>query len=539
MSKHTTLTARLGTVALALLVSLPAGAQFKADGYKPGEQSVPLDVPVRPGGIDADQLAANNDVLNRTLQSAIEAGNVEGVRQALKAGVSLQFDFATVCTGWNGLRELYGVKDFTFKSAPVGKPEDLRMNNIKSLSLMNNGGTSEVQVPTFCHKAHMLQAISALIRAENMGWGNAKKMLPTYDMESLQFLLTQNLGNNRSDQRFSESELQDRAARRKKVMEHLEIIELIDANVPMAQKRWYASYARNLGNMPTLQNWLMVKFQEATAKLEEAKAYDEPNYLAWDKLVVKSTKEYFEKYPPKVFGRSTVTTIAITNGASLRSVHELADVDRLARIDHALTNIEVGVQFQAHFHKDLYCKALADVQRIQESGRARARVPEEVALLPVFEKYLTDDVAWYEQANLDKMDYRKIVNDISGLPVSLRTKMEIYDAVMLKRMHQRQLTAWVNEPEFGKIIADPLFHGNTMYLMTGTGRAYFENGAHGKPFSAPGVRALLASGFDARKLYPNEKAPIDIVTQLKNPEREAPYLDAKFSSTDCKYVINK
>jgi hypothetical protein len=529
----------LGVLAVAALMSLPVSAQFRADGYKPGEQSVPLDVPVRPGGIDANQLAANNDVLNRTLSSAIEAGNVEGVRQALKAGVSLQFDFATVCTGWNGLRMLSGVRDYTFSSADVGSPEKLRMNNIQSLSVINNGGTSEVQVPTFCHKAHMLQAIRAVITSENIATSTPMRMLPTYDMESLQFLFTQNLQNNRSDERFAKSELEERASRRQKMLDRLEIIELIDANVPMAQKRWYASYARNLTYIPTLQNWLMVKYQEATAKLEEAQAYDEPNHVAWDKLVVKSLKEHIDKTPPTVFGRSTFTTIAITNGKSARALHELTDIDRLVRIDHALVNLEYGSGIQAKLHQDMYCKAVNEVARIEELGRKRTRAPEEAALIPVFEKYLTDDVRWFETANLSALRYDQIVNDISRLPVSLRDKVQIYDAVMVKRLQQRQASAWVNEPEFSKLIADPLFHGNSQFLMTGTGRAYFENHMPNKPFSAPYVRALLASGFDAKKLYPNEKAPIDIVAALRMPEREAPYLDAQFSQTDCKYLTLK
>lgn len=539
MNTTSTLCARLSVMALAVLLCLPASAQFKADGYKPGEQSTPLDVPVRPGGIDANQLAANNDVLNRALQSAIEAGNVEGVRQALKAGVSLQFDFATVCTGWNGLQVLGGVKDFTFKEASVGNAENLRMSNIKSLSVINNGGTSEVQVPTFCHKAHMLQAISALIRSENLTYGQPTHMLPTYDMQTLEFLLTKNARGDRSDERFAKAELESRATRRQKVMDRLEIIELLDANVPMAQKRWYASYARNMSNMPTLQNWLMGKYQEATQKLEEAKAYDEPNHLAWDKLVVKSIKEHLDTAPPSVFGRSTLTTLAVTNGASTRALHELADIDRLVRVDHVLTNLEFASGVNGMLHKDMYCKAVNEVARLQESGRKRARPADEIALVPVFEKYLVDDLRWFEQPNLDALSASAIVNDISALPVSLRKKVEIYDAVMFKRLQQRQATAWVNHPDFGKLIADPLFHGNSKFVMTGTGRGYFEQGVHNRPFSAPMVRALLASGFDARKLYPNEKAPIDIVAGLSNPEREAPYLDAKFARTDCKYFINK
>lgn len=521
---------------LAATLSAPASAQFRADGYKPGEQSTPLDVPLRQGSIDANQVAANNDVLNRALASAIEAGNVEGVRQALKAGVSLQFDFATVCTSWNSFQMLSGVKDYTFKEASLGNAEQLRMNNIQTISVINNGGTSEVQVPTFCHKAHMLQAIGALVKSVNITIAQPMRMLPTYDVESLEFLLTQNLQPNRSDQRTSERELQARLSERSKVMRHLEIIELIDANIPTVQKRWYASYARNLVQLPVLQNWLMVRFEQATAQLEQAKAYDEPNHLAWDKLVIKSLKAHIDKSSTSVFGRSPFTTVAVVNGASARALHELTDLDRLARIDHALTGIEHAASIQGYLHKNMYCKAVLDVEKRQDATRGRTRNLPEQALVPVFEKYLTDDLRWFETQNLAKMTHTQIINDVSGLPVSLTEKLEIYDAIMLKRALQREATAWVNKPEFGKILADPIFHGNTMQMMTGTGRPYYSALVPKDRFSGATVRALLASGFDARKLYPNEKAPIDIVMALRSPEREAPYLDAQFSRTDCKHL---
>lgn len=534
---------KLLTAMLASLLTVNASAGFSADSFKPGDSSLPKSAPIREGGINADELATNSNALNLVLNSAIDANNVEGVKQALKAGVSLQFNFKNYCGYIQKHTNADGIKISDIK-------ENIKTGSFSKKTLPH----IMFAYPASCYQLHMLRAISA--------YNNIKVM--NYSLEDIEALNLKKEAFESLKQNY------------KRKMDAITIIELIDANLPLAQKRWYASYITSIKD-PILRSWLTNKFNDATMQINKNAIWDEPQHLSWDIFLHDMIKRYKDLgfYTSSLISHSSKLHIAqdvsllpmviSLNPNIYNGIYDYTIDDEINAVLMADNLILYGY-VMSMYHEKAYCATKSSLEkksdfaerahkkRVDKLNNNSASVISEsdllntnkyhvsdIALSGLYERFLIDDIRLYEKPIMDKqLRHADLMTAILSNKDKFSNRVNVFDiytSAVEKRLMQSNLSEIINNPATVGLINSDLFFTNfSHYLMV-------------RGDSAPLARALLTIGFDSKRLYNSEHTggatALDIVMKDSTSMRttigpahilKPAYLDEKFYSTDCKYL---
>lgn len=195
------------------------------------------------GGIAANQMAAHNNALDLLLRQAIEAGNAADAKNALQGGLNLALDHKAACR---------------LQGAGSGVSVDLS-NPDQTKALL---GSRLVAVPAACEKAHMLSALKAAAGLDRFPIPRAIFAKEAGAAE---------LGA------YDEARAKYRAAR--------EILALIDANSPAADKAYYPLYLAMAKGLPAdIHLWAMLQYEKALPEIKRARSLREPGRERWAKI---------------------------------------------------------------------------------------------------------------------------------------------------------------------------------------------------------------------------------------------------------------
>lgn len=281
-------------------------AGLGATGFNPaGTQNAPNANPALPGGVGANQLAADNRTLDKLLWTAIELGNPEGVRSALTAGANMKMDYAYFCSTFKAKvnpeqsladealrRNLNDPKVFMTNSGDT--PGDAMLNYADPLSNV---------IPTSCARAHMAHAFQLLFdKPANFGFDKPhdRFLFTSFDPAKVM----------KWNQTAHDMGLDLLPAQQAQFDRRLEILFLLDANTPAADKAFYPLYIRPILTSESVSSrmaqprqwaaaaWLISRYLAAAEDIKKARALHEPARLAWDKLLSSAKRfkpmEYFD-----------------------------------------------------------------------------------------------------------------------------------------------------------------------------------------------------------------------------------------------------
>jgi hypothetical protein len=398
------------------LATLAAGSAMAIDGLapaKPGSApaapAAPLQAPANAGavanapngnaiqrnGIQANQLAADDSAYDKMLYAAIESRDVEGVKDAIKSGVNLRQDFGVACPLFGGnLAEnhLFESKFFVIASPDAGR-----------MSLAN--------VPGHCTKQHLAHAYFAASRA--FGYGNGIPSIATL-FERQQFLASELPLANANARAQLDGEIE---AARAKQAASFEILALLDANIPVADKAFYPAYmglnADSMSHARLIDLWMLSKYDQALPEIRRARGLKEPSRIAWD------------AFKAKLAGASgsnpnlpTQYEAAVFDPAALPGGDESATIKSFAFTSFKWIEREGPLKTQLE---------LCDIEkRIEMSKRPPAGFDGE--LFAAREEFLTDSASMLSRKGLDAKPFSAFQAEILKLVPSTRGAGVLGDA---------------------------------------------------------------------------------------------------------------
>lgn len=357
------------TCAALALAAQAAGAQSPAASAPTaapaarhtGTSNAPNASPIAPGGIQANQLAADESALDKILNASIASGNVDGVRDALKAGVNLRQSFAYGCSPWASWDQ-NGPENFT--SISGSQAQRMPPNSL----------------PGQCLKQHFLHALSAASKATRLevGGGPATAAsMAVFDPEKVALL--------RHPNPKASAARADVVAKLKALREArdnaFEILALLDANLPAADKAFYPAYLGVLTTPPdpVVSRWVLNRYFEALPEIKRARALREPSRMAWDAFKAQ-LPDGRVSYDLALFDPA-----AIPNGDESYTLKEAAT--RLL--------VAYGGRAQA-FANEAICKEREGLKHITNAQR----LAEKTAELAFVEKHLADYTDAYTSKGL-------------------------------------------------------------------------------------------------------------------------------------------
>jgi hypothetical protein len=456
-----------------------------------GVANAPNANPIQKGGIQANQLAADDSALDKIMFASIESGNVDGVREALKAGINLRQDFSYAC-GSNGVFDANHPAEDKFFA--IGSPD----------ILSSNGDT----VPGHCTKQHLLHAIHVASRL------NVK--------EDIRMRATLIMGDFDPDRvaRFSmpKGNTQDRG----RVVEQLkalkqgrdnayEILALLDANIPKADKAFYPAYLSRMtmsgqDRNPVVDRWVIDRYLEALPEIKRARSLKETTRMAWDAYKARVLAKVGDKpvsagapYELAVFDPSI-----IPKGDEGYSLKEITTSILIANRE----------KFQSYAENQI-CARKLDLDR-QAQNPAYTKNKSFIASraeLEFNQKYLADYVDAYTSKGLAARPYSRLENDLIALNESTWSQNQLgmwMHAVEFYQAHS--LIAFLLErPE----VIDGLNNkqttpgGSTPPLNRVVGS--WVEGSRTTSFSQSIIRAMLNAGVNPSLRDSNGKTAADLV----------------------------
>lgn len=285
--KHVKSLRTAASIALAAAaICAPLGGAMAFEGQKPGAPAkpgaaaptvmapagggastanAPNGNPIQTGGIRADQLAADQDALDKMMFGAIEASNPDEVRNVLKAGINLRQNFQFACVG----------VDFSHNYEAEAKLLDIGVKE----------GILGTAVPGHCSKQHVFHA---LIKALEVYPGPAYQGQTNGNWRAL---LEDKLGEPGKNPFVVGEEKQKAVAAADAGRRAFEVLALLDANIPVADKAFYLSYLREALVFQKantfVAEWTITKFDQALPEIKRARGLKEPGRLAWDQYKAK------------------------------------------------------------------------------------------------------------------------------------------------------------------------------------------------------------------------------------------------------------
>ncbi len=240
-------------LSLAFLLPPPASAEGPKTGIL-GMGAISGNAPTGEaaiqGGIAANQMAAHNNALDLLLAEAIRANNPDGARSALQGGVSLALDHKAACP---------------LPKSPGGRGLVADLSNPDHMKLLMRGLL--FAAPAACEKLHMLSALEAVAGLDRYNLPRA-----AYEAEV----------------RGLAPQMADYDAAREKYRAAREVLALIDANTPAADKAYYPLYLAAVSPAtpvsPDVFLWVMRRYESALPEIKRARAARDPLRERWAKI---------------------------------------------------------------------------------------------------------------------------------------------------------------------------------------------------------------------------------------------------------------
>ncbi len=232
---------------------------------------------IEKGGIQANQLAAGQGALDKLMWAAIDSSNVHEVKQLLQDGISLKQDYGYACNA------LADTDDF--QTDPMAEDQFYRIQSPRAA--MYSG-----ELPGHCAKQHLLHAY--LVASKYWGGtfaGPGGRYFPSVatQLDRQALLKAQNPANPAEVGSLGQR-LDDLA---KKQKASFEILALLDANIPVADKAFYPAMMdeKPIGTRSALIDlWMLHQYDQALPEIQRARALHEPSHMAWDAFRMKVDK---------------------------------------------------------------------------------------------------------------------------------------------------------------------------------------------------------------------------------------------------------
>lgn len=269
------LLALLGTSPQAFAAYTPPGsASIGVIGKGSVSGNSPTGASAVVGGIAANQMAAHNDALDKILAGAILSNNPEGVRQALKAGVSLALDFRMMCgsaaVSYEGVLQ---------DSQITSKGHDLGNSDV--MGAFHAKGAQLTALPAACSKLHMRAALALHPQTLNKDVDTTDTWtIPAYEMELTTYFGDAAHPSKNIAEKY-QSEGREAASRYR---DSRTILALLDANTPTADKAFYPAYLETANVSPDIFLWVMERYAEALPEIRRARDLREPLRDRWDSI---------------------------------------------------------------------------------------------------------------------------------------------------------------------------------------------------------------------------------------------------------------
>lgn len=279
------------TLLAAAIALCSLGPAFASQGQAPSSVpvgGVPTNGPslsnapnahaIEKGGIQANQLAAGQGALDKLMWAAIDSSNVQEVKQLLQDGISLKQDYGYACNA------LANTDDF--QTDPMAEDQFYRIQSPRAA--MSSG-----DLPGHCAKQHLLHAY--LVASKYWGGdfeGPGMESLPKAAtlLDRAELLKAQNPADPSNVGSLGQK-LDDLA---KKQKESFEILALLDANIPVADKAFYPEMMdiKPAGDSSSalIDLWMLHQYDQALPQIQRARALHEPAHMAWDAFRLKVDK---------------------------------------------------------------------------------------------------------------------------------------------------------------------------------------------------------------------------------------------------------
>ena len=511
----------------------PADKGVNLSGYNPGASNTganPNANPAVPGGINANQLAADGLALDRLLFQAIESANVEGVKSALSSGANLMLDFGHLCHG--------GEKTFAEDKAQEEAHQNLSsLNGFMTNANDSDGdkilafrqGDSRGVLPTSCHRAHMAHAFGLLFGAT----ANSADRLYFTEM-NLEKLQEHFRSIFKRDKDIFTAGLHKRDLFERR----LEIVMLLDANTPAADKAFYALYVNpdNNGAGPVMTTrqwaairWLTERYLEAQPDIEKARSLHEPARLAWDKMLSTATKftpyEFFDK---KAF-------------LSFKSRTD--DFGQHPALGIAVANMFTLAVAGANYGYDKICLETENAKKLPSNSTSASWMPSINKHIEFDRAFFDDSIDDYGPNGLERTSPSKVMahynlmaefkgSSADRAPVSLGE----VDGAISRHTHIAIATWLMTTPELKASMAEQpaamLAFAQRWQLASKTNSGV---SAHAPTVSGPLIRAMLSEGLISPTLRDSKgKTPTDyaLAFDQKSPMFQA-FTIKDYKGTGC------
>jgi hypothetical protein len=350
-------------------------------------QNAPNANAIQTGGIQANQLSADDSALDKVLYAAIEARNSEDVRNALKSGINLRQDFGYACDTYM-FDHNYEAEEKFFK-----------------LSSPDSDRASPTATPGHCTKQHFQHALAVadkIFNASRESDATVASLAP-FDPERVAGVRYKQPGASRD-------ELVARLKATKTAQDSaFEVLALVDANTPLADKAFYPAYlSKMIGSplhSPWITRWVMDRYFEALPEIKRARTLKEPSRLAWD--------AYKAKILAKMGNRANFTVapyeLAVFDPSSIPGGDESYTAKSLV----TTLLIEYGEQFRVDYSVPA-CAQKSNFERnfgspAQQKGAAYKAA---AADYEITQKYLVDKVDSYTTSGLAARPYSQFDKEL-------------------------------------------------------------------------------------------------------------------------------
>lgn len=476
---------KLRRLCAAVVFAAWAGAVAAQAGV---DQNRPNDRPVVPGGVAARQLAASDSALDKMLFAAIESSNVEDVKSALSAGINLQQDYAFGC--------------------PLGKGPQPSDDEAWQRFTLRSGKVGPGATPGRCAKQHLLHALGVAasrfpggVQADILGLAQADRVAA----------LSGRGERGGAEMMASITPAAERGFRA------FEVLALIDANVPVADKALYPAALANTGFMslgsPLILVWTLERYYAALPDIRRARALKEPARSLWDLAMAKM------EMARKGRGIGGQAQVVLFDPAALPGGDERSSVKAMAT--HWILS--------SGYAPDLSCDMDANFQNA--FGRVESRhgpyfVTQQAQVL-FAQRYLSDDVGFYTREGLDALPYSAMEQELMRIGASQKNPY-LWSSALQYRASRSMVAYLMSKPDIvaalGNEQPQPIGQVPPLHqIMWG--------------MKAPGlVRALLDAGVSPKARAPDGKTALDLVLDgsALGQWRARPFTQTKLSRMECR-----